>query len=81
MTTLDQTDEFAAIARMLSQQPGGDDLLVNDIYVEWWQKRHEGEDLIAIQRAAHQYESGERGTLAREELATHRAERAAGTNG
>ncbi|QEG35071.1 hypothetical protein [Bythopirellula goksoeyrii] len=77
MSTIDQINDFAAFALTITKREG-DDISLDVIYDRWWQERHGGEDLLAIQEAHAEYESGHRGELARTELANFRAERSAG---
>jgi len=77
MAISEQIKDLTAFALTVSRQEG-DDVPLDVVYQRWWQARHQDEDLVAIQEAHAEYESGERGELAREELAEFRAERAAG---
>jgi len=77
MAISEQIKELTAFALTVSQQEG-EDISLDVVYERWWQARHQDKDLQAIQEAHAQYESGERGELAREELNNFRDERSTG---
>jgi hypothetical protein len=75
MSTTEQVADFAAFAEELLSNPIGSDLSFDEVLDEWWRARHADEDLAAIQASVKDYEGGERGEPAREELAQARAAR------
>lgn len=77
MATIEQIEDFTSFAKTISKGEGKR-ISLDAIYDRWWQKHHQDEDLLAICEADAEYQSGERGELAREELATFRAQRVVG---
>ncbi len=77
MATIEQIENFTLFAKSVSQAEG-ESIPLAQIYDRWWQEQHQDEDLLAIREAHAEYQKGERGELAREELTAFRSERAAG---
>jgi hypothetical protein len=75
MSTTEQVADFAAFAKDLLSNPVGRDLSFEEVLDEWWRARNSNEDLAAIQASVEDFEHGERGRPAREELAQARAAR------
>lgn len=77
MALSEQIRDLTEFALAISHTEG-EDISLEEVYQRWRQARHQQEDLLAVQEAHAEYQTGERGELAREELAEFRAERKTG---
>lgn len=77
MSLDEQLADFNSYASGLVRDQQSSGLSLAEVYDRWWAVRHGEEDIAAIRASVEDYNGGERGRSAREELEEHRKSRGA----